>query len=71
MKFLVNRASVGAVSKRPPCKGAVRVPEPTAWPGESLWYVEVDDLEGLIALLEETGGAGPVLTGGGRGIPDD
>ena len=57
MKFQVSRESEGAVSKRPPCRGAVRGPEPTAWPGESVWYVEVNDLEGLMALLEESGGA--------------
>ena len=57
MKFLISRASEGAVSSRPPCKGAVRATEPTAWPGEHLWYVEVDSLEGLMALLDEAGGA--------------
>jgi len=56
MKFLVSRASEGAMSKRPPCKGAVRGPEANAWPGEYQWFVEVDTLEDLLVLLNETGG---------------
>ena len=56
MKFLINRASEGAVSKRPPCKGAVRGPESPAWPGEYQWFIELDSLDDLIALLKETGG---------------
>ncbi len=56
MKFLINRASEGAVSKRPPCKGAVRGPESSAWPGEYQWFIELDGLDNLIALLNETGG---------------
>jgi hypothetical protein len=56
MKFLVSRASEGAISKRPPCKGAVRGPEANAWPGEYQWFVEVDTLEDLLVLLNETGG---------------
>ncbi|MBI1915072.1 MAG: hypothetical protein HYS12_10095 [Planctomycetes bacterium] len=57
MKFLVNLASEGAVSKRPPCKGAVRGPESPAWPGEYQWFIELSSLDDLIALLNETGGA--------------
>jgi hypothetical protein len=57
MKFLVNRSSQGAVSKTPPCKGAVRGPEPRAWPGEYQWFLEVDTLDDLLALLNKTGGA--------------
>jgi hypothetical protein len=57
MKFLVSRASQGAVSKHPPCKGAVRGPEATAWPGEYLWFLEVDSLQHLMAFLDENGGA--------------
>ena len=56
MKFLVNRASEGAVSKRPPCKGAVRGPESPAWPGEYQWFIELATLEELTAFLDETGG---------------
>ena len=56
MKFLVSRASQGAVSKGPPCRGAVRGPEATAWPGEYEWFVELGTLEELMALLNETGG---------------
>ena len=56
MKFLISRASEGAVSKRPPCKGAVRGPESPAWPGEYQWLIEVDSLEDLLKLLAETGG---------------
>jgi len=33
MRFLVGRTSEGAVSKSPPCKGAIRGPESSAWPG--------------------------------------
>ena len=57
MRFLVSRASQGAVSKRPPCEGAIRGPEAKAWPGETLWFVEVDGLEGLTAFLDDNGGA--------------
>jgi hypothetical protein len=56
MKFLVSRASQGAVSKGPPCRGAVRGPEATAWPGEYEWFVELGTLEDLMALLNEAGG---------------
>lgn len=57
MKFLITRASQGAVSKGTPCHGAVRGPESPAWPGEYEWFVEVKTLEELLALLNETGGA--------------
>ncbi|HZY84804.1 MAG TPA: hypothetical protein VFE78_08230 [Gemmataceae bacterium] len=57
MKFQISRASQGAVSKGPPCRGAVRGPESPAWPGEYEWFVEVDTLEALMALLREAGGA--------------
>jgi hypothetical protein len=57
MKFLIGRSSEGAVSKHPPCPGAVRGPESTVWPGEYPWYVELTSLEELVALLERTGGA--------------
>ena len=57
MKFQIGRASQGAVSKRPPCKGAVRGQESPAWPGEYPWYVEVGSLEELITLLNDNGGA--------------
>jgi hypothetical protein len=57
MKFLVSRASQGDASKRPPCQGAIRGPEATAWPGEYQWYIELDTLDGLLAFLEQTGGA--------------
>ena len=56
MKFLINRASEGAVSERPPCQGAVRGPESPAWPGEYQWFIELDRLDDLIALLNATGG---------------
>ena len=56
MKFLVSRSSEGAVSKRPPCKGAVRGPESAAWPGEYQWFIELATLEELTALLHATGG---------------
>jgi hypothetical protein len=56
MRFLVSRASEGAVSKDPPCKKAVRGPQAAAWPGEYQWFVELNSLEDLLAFLEETGG---------------
>jgi hypothetical protein len=56
MKFLVSRASQGAVSKGPPCPGAVRGPESAAWPGEYQWFVEPAGLKDLVALLDRTGG---------------
>lgn len=57
MKFQISRASEGAVSKGPPCPGAVRGPESPAWPGEYQWLVEVGTLDDLMALLQRTGGA--------------
>ena len=57
MKFLVSRSSEGAVSKRPPCKGAVRGPEAPAWPGEYQWLVELGSLDELLAFLKANGGA--------------
>ena len=57
MKFQISRSSQGAVSKAPPCHGAVRGPESPAWPGEHEWFVEVKTLEELMTLLAETGGA--------------
>jgi hypothetical protein len=56
MRFLVSRSSQGAVSKQPPCRGAVRGPEASAWPGEYQWYVELNRLEDLVAFLDENGG---------------
>jgi hypothetical protein len=56
MRFLVNRASQGAVSKDPPCSGAIRGPEAKAWPGDFQWFLELDTLANLIALLNSTGG---------------
>jgi hypothetical protein len=57
MKFLVSRSSQGAVSRDPPCPGAVRGPESTGWPGEFLWFLELNTLDELIAFLNDTGGA--------------
>jgi hypothetical protein len=57
MRFLVNRASQGAVSKHPPCPGAVRGPEATAWPGEYSWYIDLNSLEELVSFLDDNGGA--------------
>jgi hypothetical protein len=56
MRFLVSRSSAGAVSRQPPCEGAIRGPEAAAWPGEYQWFVEVNTLEDLVALLEKSGG---------------
>ena len=57
MKFLISRSSQGPVSRDPPCKGAVRGPEATAWPGEYQWFIELGTLEELTSFLNETGGA--------------
>ena len=57
MKFRVCRASWGAVSKQPPCKGAVRGPEAKAWPGEYEWFVELNSLDDLLRFLGANGGA--------------
>ncbi len=56
MKFLVCRESEGAVSKQPPCTGAVRGPESPAWPGEHQWFVELHTLEELVTFLNREGG---------------
>ncbi len=57
MKFLVSRASQGAVSKGPPCRGAERGPEASAWPGEYQWFIELAGLDELVAFLHDHGGA--------------
>jgi len=56
MKFSVTRSSKGAVSKRPPIKGAIRGPESSAWPGEFEWHVELNTLEELLTFLKKAGG---------------
>ena len=56
MRFLVYRASQGAVSSKPPCKGAVHGQESAAWPGEYQWLIELGSLEELIAFLQANGG---------------
>jgi hypothetical protein len=56
MKFLVGSASEGIVSKKPPCKRAVRGPEAEAWPGEYHWSVELNTLDDLMAFLHDNGG---------------
>jgi hypothetical protein len=56
MKFLISRASQGAVSKSPPCRGAVRGEEAPAFPVEFEWLIELNTLDELMALLRETGG---------------
>jgi hypothetical protein len=57
MKFRVCRASWGAVSKQPPCKGATRGPEARAWPGEYEWFIDLSSLEDLLKFLGANGGA--------------
>ncbi|HYT95353.1 MAG TPA: hypothetical protein VEL76_41930 [Gemmataceae bacterium] len=57
MRFLLTRASQGAVSKDPPCRGAVRGSESKAWPGEHLWFIDLGTLEDLVAFLHNNGGA--------------
>jgi hypothetical protein len=56
MKFLIFRASQGAVSKDPPCRGAVHGEEAPAFPGEYEWFVELNTVEELLTLLNSTGG---------------
>jgi hypothetical protein len=56
MRFQINRSSQGAVSKRPPCAGAIRGPEAAAWPGEFRWFVELSSLEELVRFLDDNGG---------------
>ena len=56
MRFQVSRSSQGAVSKKAPCKGAVRGPEAAAWPGEYAWFVELNGLDELLRFLQENGG---------------
>ena len=56
MKFLVSRASQGAISQDPPCQGAVRGPEAKAWPGEYQWLMELNTLEELVGFLHKNGG---------------
>jgi hypothetical protein len=57
MKFQISRTSLGQVSPQAPCAGAVRGTEPTAWPGEYVWYIELRTMEDLHAFLEKNGGA--------------
>jgi hypothetical protein len=56
MRFQVSRSSLGAMSKDPPCHGAVRGPEAAAWPGEYVWYVDLSTLEELHDFLTANGG---------------
>ncbi len=56
MRFLVSRTSQGAVSKDPPCPGAIRGPEARAWPGEYQWFIELNTLEDLMRFLDQNGG---------------
>jgi hypothetical protein len=56
MKFVVCRSSLGVVSKQPPCPGAVRGPEASAWPGEFSWFIELATIEDLVKFLEAQGG---------------
>jgi hypothetical protein len=57
MRFHIHRSSQGAVSKGPPCAGAIRGPEASAWPGEYQWFVELGNLEELATFLGKNGGA--------------
>jgi hypothetical protein len=56
MKYLIFRASQGAVSKDPPCPGAVRGEQAPAFPGEYEWFVELNTLDALLTLLYRMGG---------------
>lgn len=57
MRFLVGRASEGVLSSTRPCAGAVRGPESAAWPGEYHWFLDLKDLDELVAFLNRNGGA--------------
>jgi hypothetical protein len=57
MKYHVTRSSWGPVSVDSPCSGAMRDERATAWPGEFVWYVELQTLDDLQAFLEKNGGA--------------
>jgi hypothetical protein len=57
MRFQVTRTSQGAVSAHPPCAGAGRGAEATAWPGEYSWFIELASLDELSAFLTANGGA--------------
>jgi hypothetical protein len=56
MRFQISRASQGPVAPQPPCRGAVRGPEASAWPGEYTWYLELASLDELLAFLKANGG---------------
>jgi len=56
MRFQVMHSAEGSVSKEPPVPGAVRGPEAPAFPGEFLWYLELESLDDLIRLLDQHGG---------------
>ena len=53
MRFQVTRTSQGAISKTPPCRGAIRGPESPAWPGEFVWYLDLKVLEELVQFLND------------------
>ena len=51
----VNRPAWGPLSL-PPVPGAIRGPEAPAFPGEYVWFIELNGLDDLIRLLDEHGG---------------
>jgi hypothetical protein len=57
MRFQITRASLGAVSKDAPVRGAIRGPESSAWPGEYSWFLDMNTLDELLAFLGDSGGA--------------
>jgi hypothetical protein len=69
MRFQVTRSSEGNVSRTPPCPEAVRGPEAAAFPGEYLWFVELNSIEDLVRLLDTHGGLVLWSAEQGEGFP--
>ncbi len=69
MRFQISRSSEGSVSKTPPVAGAVCGPEAPAFPGEYVWFVEVNSLDELVHLLDEHGGLVLWSAEEGEGLP--
>lgn len=52
MKYRITRTSDYLGSETPPCRGAYKGKR-TEW-GEQTWYIDIDALEQLQDLIEET-----------------
>lgn len=55
MRFQIYRESVLWTDDVPPCKNAVSEPYPNGLPDHKLWFVEINTLEDLLALVDEVG----------------